>query len=260
VIAFYLPGGYPVHLFSLLVGAGSALGLAWAAYQAPEKAVLNILDAGLSILAGAAVGGRAVYVAAHWEYFQGAVPEAFQISRGGSAWLGALLGGVIGLVIYSALTKQSLGSLADQLLPLGLTLATAIWLACWLDGVAYGHESASWWALPAGDEWGVVKSRLPLAQIGALVCLAIFWLVERLRSYFRVPGQAALLALLLLSLQMLLISLLRADPAPTWGAVRLETAAAAFIAVATLLTFSAVIFRSRKKVELAKQPLASGGS
>jgi prolipoprotein diacylglyceryltransferase len=253
VIAFYLPGGYPVYLFSLLLGAGSALGLAWAAYQTQEKAVLNVLDAGLSVLAGAAVGSRAVYVGAHWGYFQGAVPEAFQIYRGGSAWLGALLGGVIGLVIYSALSKKSLGSLADQLLPLGLTLATAIWLACWLDGLAYGFESTSWWALPAGDEWGVVRSRLPLAQFGALVCLVIFWLVERLRSFFRVPGQATLLALLLLSLEMLLISILRADPAPTWGAVRLETAAAA-VAFTTLLAFYVVILRSRKKAELTKQP------
>ena len=179
--------------------------------------------------------------------------EAFQIYRGGSAWLGALLGGVLGLMLYAALTKQPVVYLADQLLPLGLTVAIAAWLACWLDGCAYGPESSAWWALPASDEWGLVNPRLPLAQIGALLCLAIIWLVDRLRSHLRVPGQAALLAMLLLSLEILMISLLRADPAPTWGALRLESWSAVGIALLTLLAYFAVGLRSRRREELSRQ-------
>jgi prolipoprotein diacylglyceryltransferase len=178
---------------------------------------------------------------------------AFQIYRGGSAWVGALLGSVVGLILYAALTTQSVGSLADQLLPLGLTVAITAWLACWVDGCVYGPVSSSWWALPAGDEWGLVSPRLPLAPIGALLCLAIFWLVERVRPLLQVPGQAALLALLLLSLEMLLISFLRTDPAPTWGSLRVESLAAAIIAVSTLLAFFTAGLRSRKREELSGQ-------
>ncbi len=222
MVAFYLPGGVPVYAFALIMGAAASLGLAWAAYSAPRKQVISVLDAGLCALAGGLVGGRLAYVAASWGYFQSQGPKMVEIYLGGLAWPGALAGGLLGLAIYAGIAHQRTGVLANSLLPLGGTMAMAAWLACWLDGCAYGISANAWWALPARDEWGVWGRRAPVQLLGALATLAIYWLVDRLRPRLPVPGQAALLALLLFSLEMFAVSWLRADPVPLIGTLRME--------------------------------------
>ena len=230
MVAFYLPGGVPIYAFALILGAAASLGLAWVAWGASRRQLIPGLNAGLSALVGGILGGRLAYTSASWGYFHNHGLETIQIYLGGLAWPGALVGALLGLAIYAGLAQQRTGALADLLLPLGALVAVAAWLVCWLDGCAYGISASTWWALPARDEWGVWGRRVPVQLLGALLTLAIYWLVERLRPRLPIPGQAALLALLLFSLEMFAISWLRADPAPLTGMLRTEAWFALIIA------------------------------
>lgn len=223
VVAFYLPGGEPVYVFSLLLGIGASCGLACSAWleNAAGRLALPTVNAGIWILVGGLVGGRAVYVAVNWPYYQLHPGEAVNVSQGGLAWPGALSGAVILLTFYAYLAHRPLPLLADACLPLAGLLAVTAWLGCWLDGCAYGNLTSHGWGLLAADEWGLVERRVPVQ------CLAALW-VLLLTCYVQVaihpqrPGKRAGIWLCVFCLSQFALGLLRADPAPRWQGIRLD--------------------------------------
>ena len=244
MVLFSLPGGIPVYAFSLLVGLGACAGLAWIAWRAPKKEALQRVDAGLWVLFGSLCGGRIVYCAVHWPYFQSHPWEIPQVYLGGLSWPGALLGGLVALALYARLAHLPLCALADALLPMLIPLAVGAWLGCWLDGCAYGPLAPAWWGIPALDEWGVVEYRLPVQWLGAFLCVGCFWLLEHFTKNSR-PGWYASLGLLGLSLILFGLSFLRADPALVWRGLRLEVWASLAFAVLALLALVMVFIYNR---------------
>jgi prolipoprotein diacylglyceryltransferase len=212
-----------LNLFSLLLGLGATLGLAWVAWLGPEKLALRRFDQGIRRLRGAWLGGRLAHMAMGWSYYSEHVPEIPQLWLGGFSGAGALAGGLLALVLLAIFTHQQLGELADIYLPLATVLAISGWLACWLDGCAYGAETIAWWALPARDEWGELLSRVPLQLLAATLTLGWFWLLDRNRKQLQQAGQATSLALLGMGLIIFLVSFLRVDPSQTWWGWRPET-------------------------------------
>ena len=124
-------------------------------------------------------------------------------------------------------------------------LVLSAWLACWLDGCFYGQILDTWWSLPARNEWGIPARRVPVQFLGAVLCLGTFWLVERFQKRLPAPGLAALLFLVAVSWQLLALSFFRADPAPTWQGMHLDSWAALGLAVISLLVFLAWVIRAR---------------
>lgn len=244
MVAFYLPGGQPVQIYSLFLALGACLGLAWAAWRAGPKKAMRLVEAGMWALLGALIGGRALYVAVSWLYYKDHLLESLQFFRGGLGWPGALAGGLLALAGYAALTRTSLAELADDLAPLLATLSVGAWLGCWAAGCAYGRLSNDWWSLPTPDEWGVVASRWPVQIVGALLTVGWFALVERLAGAAKLqPGYRALLSLLGLSLILLAAAWLRADPGFSWNGMRLEAWAALAYSLLALAGLAALHFR-----------------
>lgn len=226
VIAIDLFGQMPLYLYAIFLGVGASAGLLWVAWRVPEGQVRSYLDAGLVALLGGLVGGRLLYVGVHWAYFQTVAIEIPQFYLGGLAWPGVLIGGAMFLAFYASIKREPLGVYADALLPLLVALILAAWLASWFDGSAYGPVGDGWWALPSMDEWGLTSPRLSVQIIGALLTLAIFWLVDANRNRYFFPGQSAVLAGALMALLFFGLSLWRVDPAPFWNGLRMDAWAA----------------------------------
>jgi phosphatidylglycerol:prolipoprotein diacylglycerol transferase len=259
VIAFYLPGGLPVYAYSLSLALGAALGLglsAWVSFQPQQGSLerrLDVrrlrLDAGLALLAGCLVGARLAYALVHWGYFRQQPWEMLQFTRGGLAWPGALAGGLLALALFAALTRRPFGALAGALLPLPALLAAGAWMGCWFDGCAYGISLPGGDGLPAPDEYGLLALRFPVQPLGALASLGILWALDRLSARKRAPllrsgGMKALVWLSALSLTLLALSFLRADPAPQWMDLRLESIAA-LIFLVVFTSAALLVIRSR---------------
>lgn len=221
--------------FSILIGVGVGAGLLWVMWQSAPRQCEHRLNAALWALGGALLGGRAAHVALLWPYYQAHLGEIPQVWLGGLDGAGALLGGMLGLLPAALVLRRPLGRLADALLPLLIAVSATAWLACWLDGSAYGAPASAWWGVPARDEWGEVQRRLPLQLLGASGTLLLSWLVERLRAHLPHPGQAAALGLLGVSLILFGLSFLCADPSPLWGSLRPEAWLALSAALAALL-------------------------
>jgi prolipoprotein diacylglyceryltransferase len=242
-IAFYLPGDVPIYIFSLLMGLAAMIGLAGVAWKAPPEEAHRYVDAGLWALAGALVGGRAGFVATNWQYFSAHLWESLQVFLGGFSWAGALAGGLLALGLVAWLSTASFWELACGLLPLLATLTISSWLSCWLIGCAYGPLAGNWWGIPSRDEWGEVALRLPVQLIGALLTLGLFWLLDWGRDFMRSPGQVFNAALLGLSLIMLALSFVRADPLPEWQGLSLDFWAALAFAIFAGLSWLISYFR-----------------
>lgn len=240
-VAFSLPGNIPIYAFPLLVGLGATFGLAWVAFQAPPKEVRMRVDAGLWALLGAVLGGRISFVLVNWAYYRENAWEALAIYQGGLSWPGALAGGVLALLLAARLLRTPAGKLADAMLPLVASVAVSTWMGCWQTGCAYGPPADHIWGIPAIDEWGQLAPRWPTQLIGAMLALALFWVLDRSRSWPTLPtwvkndGTPSALGVLGLSLELLALSFLRADPALAWRGLRLEAWAALGIFALTVL-------------------------
>ena len=241
--------------FSLLLGLGAVFGLAWVAWQSPEKLTLRRFDQGILLLVGALLGGRLVHVAMTWSYYADHLTDIPRIWTGGISGVGSLIGGLLALGFLAIFTRQSLGELADTYLPLAAVLFVISWLACWLDGCAYGAETTAWYGLPARDEWGDLSHRVPAQLLGAVLTLALFWLVDFSRRRFIIPGQAACLALLGAGLIMLGISFLRVDPSQTWLGWRPEAWSGLGFSLLGGVLCLANFISPRRRVSAAESPV-----
>ena len=213
MVAFILPGGVPVYFFSLLSGAGAALGVGWVALQAAEKDRLPYVNAGLWALLGALFGGRIAYVAVNWVYFRQYWIEGFQVYQGGLSWPGALTGGLVMVMIYARRLQKPTGELLWTLFPLFTTMFVFICLACWVDGSAYGRLAVSYLGLPALDEFGHQSLRFPAQLIGALSAVLWFIAIDTQAERFPRPALIGWVSIFGVAVILLVVELLRADPA-----------------------------------------------
>jgi prolipoprotein diacylglyceryltransferase len=181
------------------------------------------LNTALIVLTGALIGSRFGYALVNWGYFQTHPAEVFQVWLGGLTGPGAFWGGALTCLGYCWLRGYPLGDLLDGLLPLVWMLALSIWLACWQAGVAYGAPEPGFWAVLAPDEWGEVARRWPVQFTGAALTLLSAGLIDLCQPLYRYPGQKAALGLALLAAQQAALTFLRADPAPIWQGLRIDT-------------------------------------
>jgi prolipoprotein diacylglyceryltransferase len=211
-----------MHLFSILLAVGALAGLVLLSWRAPQKERMRYVDSGVLTLIGALVVGRAFSVAVNLNYYSAHPGEILQVWMGGFSGIGALVGGVFAITILAILWRLPLGAFADALLPLAGTLAIAAWMGCWLDACSYGFTSNAWWALPSGDEWGVITNRVPVQLMGAMATLIVIWLLDWGGRRLPVRGSGAAMGLFGMSAVLFGLSYLRADPTPIWNGLRLD--------------------------------------
>jgi phosphatidylglycerol:prolipoprotein diacylglycerol transferase len=214
---------------------GVLAGIGLTAWQARQDDVPGWFDGLLVSLSAGLINGRLVFVIVRWDYFQHHPAEIGQIWLGGLSYHGALLGGLLALWSWSIWRKRPWGRYAGLLAP-GLALAATFgWLACWMEGCAYGRPTTlSLLAADLPDELGVYALRYRTQQLGLTLSL-LTWLalmyIRRSRSSVRLFW----LTLFGLSLGRLLISLLRGDPAPEIWQFRIDTLADATLTLMSLI-------------------------
>jgi hypothetical protein len=87
------------------------------------------LFAGLIALFGAWIGARVAFIFLHWSYYQIHQNEILQIWMGGLHWSGAILGGLILILLFAGIRNRSLSHLLDELFPLWVVLSVFLWIS-----------------------------------------------------------------------------------------------------------------------------------
>ncbi len=252
-------GPFLIYGYTVALAGSIALGLLLTRALARRFSSLALpgwSDGALAALAGALLGGRAVFVATEWEYFATRPFLIWQLWLGGYSYLGALSGGLLGLWLWCWLGKRPLRAYATLLAPAFVLAHAGGWSGCWLHGCAYGRVTqytGQWWhdwlAADLPDPYGLFELRYQTQLLGLAASLLTLLLI--LRVLWR--GQARPLfplALLCLSLAHLLISLVRGDPMPHLATLRLDT-----LLYALLLILSMIQYRAEQpSTHLTTQP------
>lgn len=143
-----------IYWYGIIIASGMLLSIWMASYNARRRGYKSemILDIALIAVILAVIGARVHYVVFSWEFYKGGpFSEVFKIWNGGLAIYGGLIGGLLGVFIYSKFAKKRFLSLADLLIP-SLILGQAIgrW-GNFANQEAYGWliENPAWTFFPA---------------------------------------------------------------------------------------------------------------
>jgi phosphatidylglycerol:prolipoprotein diacylglycerol transferase len=233
-------GPITLSTYTVLIDLGLVGALAWLWFRAPahEREPARWLDAGLFAAAGALLGGRLAFAFGNWAYFQNHVGEMFRLWEGGYAWPGAAVGGLIGLILFSWLTREPLLPILDELALPALILSALGWLGCAAAGCAAGLDVPPG-ALPFAVNWpdlyGIVLPRWPSQIIGLGLSLIAFGYLLSQGNRHWPRGFRFALSLTLIAVAGLAVSFVRGDDMPLVGSWRLDTAANAALTVLGLV-------------------------
>lgn len=224
-----------VYTFTVLMGV-AVLGSLWWVARRSKLRPAHLLEGATALFVGSIIGGRLSFVIGNLPYYAENLAESWRWWRGGLGYFGVLWGGLLVGWLWSRWRKPSLlPHLPLLTLPL-ITLHAAGWLACLLDGCAYGAPTTlAWYTVDWPDSYGVWGVRYPVQLLGLGVALLTFLLAWRLRQS---PATFWLAAILLL-LGHSGLTLLRGDQIPLLAGWRLDTLAgvASVLGAACVLIF-----------------------
>jgi prolipoprotein diacylglyceryltransferase len=227
-------GFWWISVYTLKVIAGTLVAGLWLWQRAPcigfDRRTMRPWILGVAL--AALIAGRAGYALDNTTYFAQHPALLLRLDcvgglHGGSAMIGALL--IAGL--WAVVKHYPESTVVSFLSPAALFVAAGAWWGCIDAGCAWGRETLAavggtrWFAALLPDIYQTVTLRYAVQPMGAVWALLLALLAMALGKY---GG----LALALYWLGSAGLTLLRADPVPRWGDVRLDTVLDLALAIA----------------------------
>ncbi len=230
--------------YSLILLTAVGIGL-WLTGREAERKDFNkseIYDAAIWIMLAGLLGARLFHVIDHWPHEYATDPiRALYIWEGGLAIWGAIIGGLIAVVVIAKQRRWKLPRLLDAFVP-GVVLAQAIGrVACIITGDAMGPPTNGPFGIAYTNpnamvpQLGVYYTPMPVYEI--IANLAIFALVWSLRNRKWTDGSLFLTYLTLYSLERFLLGYTSAYNMVAFGLNQSQLIALTSL-VAVLLVFA----------------------
>ncbi len=107
--------GFRIAFYGIIIGCGMLAGL-WVARRDAKRRGQDpelYTDFAIYAIIFAIIGARIYYVAFEWDAYKDQLLEIFNIRAGGLAIYGGVIGGVLTLLVFCRLRKQSFRSMGD---------------------------------------------------------------------------------------------------------------------------------------------------
>lgn len=205
-------GHFALRWYGLILAVAVGVGIWLAAREAERKGFKksDIYDAVTWIAIAGLLGARLFHVIDHWPDTYAANPiSALFVWQGGLAIWGAVIGGLLAVVILAWRRGWPLPRLLDAFVP-GLVLAQAIGrVACIITGDAMGPPTTGPFGIAYTNpnamvpQLGVYYTPMPVYEI--IVNLAIFGLLWQLRQRKLADGALFVIYMTLYSLERFLL-------------------------------------------------------
>ena len=244
--------GRDVYWYGVLMALGILIGV-WLTLKEGKRKKLtedDILDMCLVIIPSGVVGARLYYVIFEWASYASNPIRALYIWEGGLAIYGAVIGGLIGMFIYSRVKKIRFLKLADCIAP-GLVLAQAI--GRWGNffnqeafGLPINNGELMWFPFAVYIEGYHTFNGQPCSNpyhmatffYESVWCLIVFIILWSCRRKFKHDGDAILSYAALYGLERMFVERLRGD---SLYIIKPGGAIAAGIRVSEMLSFILVV-------------------
>jgi len=205
------------------VGFAAAIGFAYQQLKQDRHRWLAWFDGLVAGLVAGILVGRLFYVWGNAYYFQDHPDQMIQVWQGGLNYHGAAVAGLLAFGLWQWGRGVALRPQLDALVVFLIILTGFGWLACYLEGCAYGRETVlGLWAGNLPDSYGVFQVRYQTQLLGlvwsGVTLVAVGWIRGRVPPFTRFW-----LTILLLSAGRVVISRLRGDAMPIWNDLRLDT-------------------------------------
>ncbi len=201
-------GPLTVYSYGLMLLLAFAAAAFLAGAQARKKGIDPdiIFNLCFTVFISGIAGARIFYVFLNFSYYLNNPLEIIMLQKGGLAWFGGLVCGVLSGIYYLKTKKLSVLGVSDLLVPY-VALAQAIGrLGCFLNGCCYGRESAFGIYFPSAD-----AVLIPTQLYSSLILVLIFIILRVLQERPRREGAIFFAYLLLYPAKRFLIEFWRAD-------------------------------------------------
>jgi phosphatidylglycerol:prolipoprotein diacylglycerol transferase len=140
-------GNFPIRTFGVMVALGLVFAW-WLSYRRARK--FGVDPEGLATLGSwmvilGIIGARGVYVAQYWDDYRSNLLHIFSIREGGMTSFGGFLFGLIGLGIWSRLSRTPLWPLLDLIAAPALMAIAVGRIGCFFNGCCYGGPTDLPW-------------------------------------------------------------------------------------------------------------------
>ena len=213
------------------------------------------LDGVIIALLTALVAGRGVFVAANWDYYVDNLDETWLLWQGGISYHGAVGAGFLVLWLWSRWRGVSFERLGGML-AMPMVVWTAFgWLACLLEGCAYGRETfIGPLSADLPDSFGVYAVRYQTQLMGLLFSFLALVVLLWTRRHLR-PGTLFWFAVLLLSASRTVVDTFRGDAMPLIAGLRVDLLLDSGLALIALAAFiTSLTDHARPGVVLQNRP------
>ncbi|MBI4282692.1 MAG: prolipoprotein diacylglyceryl transferase [Chloroflexi bacterium] len=242
-------GGFVItwHGFLAFVGVAVAIWLV-ARWAQPEEIASDVVySTAIWAIIGGVLGARVFHVIDRWDFYNHNLWQVIAIWNGGIALYGAILGGLLGGVVYATLQRYPVGKLADITAPALLIAQTIGRIGDIINGEHIAKATDFSWGFvythpnsPSNQVYGLLPSHPVIAyeMIWNMLVLALVWW---LRGRIKPDGMLFALYLSLYSFGRFFISFLREDKVWFAGLTEAHLIAIAIVAV----TVPLLVYRAR---------------
>ncbi|MCD5397465.1 prolipoprotein diacylglyceryl transferase [candidate division NPL-UPA2 bacterium] len=217
-------GPFTIFSYGVMLAAAFIIGVYLARGEARRKGIgeESIVNLSLYVVVAGIVGARLYHIAFYGLSNHLCHPaEILAVWRGGLAFHGSIIGGLLAVIWFAKRQKISFWKLSDTLTP-SLILGQALGrIGCFLNGCCHGIPTRLPWGIifpegsPANWEYGFQPLH-PTQLYQAILNLLLFLFLWGRRKKGKYDGQLFLLYLILYSGGRFLVEIFRGDSLYVW--------------------------------------------
>lgn len=175
-------GPLDIYTYGVMMVLGFIFALTWALKYTKPKDIEpeTVLDLSIYVLIGGIIGARLLYVLMNYQHFTDDWLGIFNLRKGGLAWYGALIMGIMAGLIFSRISKISFWKLADMFAtPIILGLAIGR-IGCFFNGCCYGTITDVAWGVKFPDVYPPNMARHPTQLYESGLNLILFFILNKI--------------------------------------------------------------------------------